>query len=468
MCGILGVYGDVNINVARASFGLLKHRGSDAAGEVVDSSRALFHCLHAVVGHVKQPLEKDGSVFLSNCEIYNWKLLDEKYEFGCSNDAEVLFALLEKFGVDVLDEVDGVYAFAWEKDGVVVFARDILGVKPFCYVHNKDVFAFASEGKALLGYGNVEYLLPTELLIYDVANKRIEKQKRDFFRIEAQQSEIERNNVEQRVTKEKLMKQLEQKLVVAVKKRIAGIDHVGILFSGGVDSTVLAFICKKLGVKFTCYTAAFADGNTRVAPDLTAAQDVATELGFLLKHKVLDLDETEKLVADIVGVIETKEVVKVGVAMPFFVAAQMAAADGCKVLLSGLGSEELYAGYKRHLDVLVAKSDVNEECLRGLQIMWDRDLYRDDLVCMHHTVELRLPFLDKDLVGFSLGISAEMKLDATVNKKILRETAVSIGVPDSIAMQPKRAAQYGSNFDKALEKLAKRKWMRKKEYLDQL
>jgi diphthine-ammonia ligase len=468
MCGILGVYGQVDSRLARASFGALAHRGHDGSGEVIEANKALFHCLHAVVGDVKQPLRKDGSVFLSNCEIYNWETLNEKYGFGVSNDAEVLFALLELKGVEGLRELDGVYAFAWEKEGMVYLLRDILGVKPLCYVYNENIFAFASEGKVLMQYGNVEFLLPTDILVYDIHKKTIQKNKRKFFSIKVKQSETEHSDVQLHDSKIATMKSLQQKLIASVEKRVAGLDHFGILFSGGVDSAFLAFICKKLGKNFTCYTAAFADGNTRVAPDFIVAKEVAAELGFTLKHVELGLVETEKLVKDVVDIIETKDPIKVGVAMPFYLGAQLAAQDECKVLFSGLGSEELFAGYKRHLDVMHDGGDVNKECLRGLSLMWDRDLYRDDLICMKHTVELRLPFLDKELVEFSLGIPSSLKIGDDGNKKILRELAVSMGMPSSIAMQPKRAAQYGSNFDKALEKLAKKSGTTKRDYLSKL
>ena len=88
---------------------------------------------------------------------------------------------------------------------------------------------------------------------------------------------------------------------------------------------------------------------------------------------------------------------------------------------------------------------------------------------MAHTVELRLPFLDYDLIRFALSIPEKYKLNKEQNKIILREVAQRIGVPSSFASRKKIAAQYGSNFDKALEKLAKKNgWTSKKEYLQKL
>ncbi len=460
MCGIFGVFGNtIDPKQAERSFDQIVHRGKDAVGKIEEKDKALFHCLHAIVGHVKQPFISGQSTFMTNCEIYNWQELNAKYKLHARNDAELLFLLLEKKGLAALHELDGVYAFFYQKGNIVYLARDIIGEKSLCYVSEDRTFAFASEGKALAQYGKSHFLLPTEILLYDVTTHQLKKEQRVFFTLPKETKD----------SKEKIVKELEEKLFFAVAKRLEGIDHFGILFSGGIDSTLLAFISKKLGKNFTCYTAAFADGNTRDAPDLLQAQEVAEKLGFALKTKILTLDETERAVRDVVRIIETTDVVKVGVALPFYVCSQMAAADGHKVLLSGLGSEELFAGYQRHLDVLKNKGNVNEECLRGLSLLWDRDLYRDDLVTMAHTVELRLPFLDYDLIRYSLAVPAKYKLNEEQNKVILREVAQRMGVPSSLASRKKIAAQYGSNFDKALEKLAKKNGMKsKKEWLESL
>ncbi len=458
MCGIFGIFGkNIETKKAKKAFQQIKHRGKDSFGIIEETNKLLFHSLHAVVGIVKQPFTFATSTFMTNCEIYNWQEINKRYDLNAQNDAEVLFLLLEKNGIAALDDLDGVYAFFYQKDDNVYLGRDIIGEKPLCYVFNDTILAFASEGKALADYGTVLSLHPREILQYDSKSHKLKIIKRTFFSLP----------VSPLLSKEKIMKGLEEKVVRAVEKRTRNIGHFGILFSGGIDSTLVAFISKKLGKKFTCYTAAFADGNTRDAPDLLQAKKVSKELGFDLKTKILSLDETEKAVKKVIKIIETADVVKVGVALPFYACAQMAAAEGNKVLLSGLGSEELFAGYQRHLNILNRKGDLNTECLRGLSLLWDRDLYRDDLVTMAHTVELRLPFLDYDLIHFALAIPAKYKLNSEKNKIILRECAQQLGISESISQRKKIAAQYGSNFDKALAKLARMAGYRtKKEYLE--
>jgi asparagine synthase (glutamine-hydrolysing) len=450
MCGIFGVYKDLNQEKADKAIALLKHRGSSFK-LINEKNKILCHILHPVVNHVQQPLMSKSSVFMANCEIYNWKTLNEKYSCSAKNDAECLFQLLEKKGIAALEEIDGVYALYYEKDNIVILARDILGEKPLCYVHTKDIFAFASEAKALTAYGTPVHLPPDEVLYYDSEKHAIQIKKRQFFTIPKETKEL----------KQEILQKLEKYLIEAVKKRVDGLDNVGILFSGGIDSTIVAFLCKKLGKKVTCYTAGFHDGNTREAPDITQAEYVAKKLGFSLKSVILNLKKTESLIPEVVRIIESRDVVKVGVALPFYCAAELAKHDKQKVLLSGLGSEELFAGYQRH----ALAENVNQECLSGLTLLWERDLYRDDLITMAHTVELRLPFLDNTLIAYALSIPAEYKISEKQNKIILRDLAVKLGIPEEIAMQKKIAAQYGSNFDKALEKLGKGK---KREYLKKI
>jgi len=174
------------------------------------------------------------------------------------------------------------------------------------------------------------------------------------------------------------------------------------------------------------------------------------------------LNEMEKYIKEVVPLIEDTNVTKVGVALTFHLACKLAKEDGIKVILSGLGSEEIFAGYKRHRD----STDINKECLSGLLKMYERDTYRDDVITMANNLELRVPFLDKELIELSTKIPGDLKIRDGVEKSILREAAIEMGLPKGIAMRKKKAAQYGSKTDRAIVKLAKRNGYRlKSEYL---
>src|SRR3989344_898150 len=549
MCGILGIQ-DEKINLAEA-FNLIQNRGKDAQKIVKKTNFQLAHCLHSIVGEkVIQPFEGKG-IFAANCEIYNWEELAGKYGSKPRNDAELLFFLLENVFDEaeksvnktenkdlvsneqnkktkknekakndkekdkkikneeennkrevtekikkILNELDGDFAFVYKRNDIVILARDVIGVKPLWYSLNP--FAFSSERKALekLGCKNIDELNPRKILFYNLKTKEIMFEEQNFFDTKPEIKD----------SKEKIKVKIAGLLKESIKKRVPN-RKIGVLFSGGIDSLILAKVLQDMKVDFTCYTAAIADPTLTDAPDLISAQKVSAHFGFSLKVKKIKLEEVENYLKIIAPLIEDSNVIKVGVGLTFYLACEEAKKDGVKVMLSGIGGEELFAGYERHQNSL----DVNAECLAGLLKIYERDLYRDDVITMHHGIELRVPFLDHDLISYALKIPAEYKINCekegnekeedynkekiekknktnvkketkenkkdeedgkveSDNKKIiLRETAQDVlNIPKEFAWRKKQAAQYGSKTDRAIEKLAKRrKFPTKSEYLKQ-
>jgi len=454
MCGIIGVFGRENsLKLVKQGITILQNRGRDGNGFYEEDNFSLGHCLHSIVGRVKQPLT-DKDVFVSNCEIYNWKELNEKYNLKARNDSEMLFKLLQKKGVSekTLDELDGVFAFAYISKNNLWVARDIIGVKPVWYSHT-DGFYFASEKKALekLGIIDINELNPRKIIEYDLKKDKLKFIEREFFSIEPEIKE----------SIEIISRKLELKIKKSISKRIPQ-RKFGILFSGGIDSTVLALILKQFKQEFTCYTAVLDDPGLKEPQDLVYAKKVAKDLGLNLKVIKIKLSDVENYLKKIIPLIEDSNVVKVGVALTFYTACEQAKKDGCKVLFSGLGSEEIFAGYQRHRE----SYNVNNECVSGLLKMYERDLYRDDVITMYNSIELRIPFLDKGLVEYSLRIPGKYKLYDNHEKYILRVVAKNLRLKEEFALRKKKAAQYGSNFHKAIEKLKKKKGFKtKSEYL---
>ena len=437
MCGIIGIFGENSKIEVEKSLELLKNRGRDNQEIYEGENFTLGHTLHSVVGFTKQPIIGKG-ILTANCEIYNWKELGKG-----DSDSKILFNLLENNDIEeVLKKLDGVFAFAYYKDNKIYLARDIIGIKPLWYTHT-DTFAFASEKKVLenLGYLNIQELNPREILIYDKEKDKITIKKRNFFTIKPEIQD----------SKEIILENLEKYFINAIKKRIPS-KKFGVLFSGGIDSTLLSYVIKNLGNNFTCYLSVFDHPDLKEPEDLTYAQEIAKELNFNLEIVKIRLDEVEPLLKTIVPLIEDSNVVKVGVALTFFAACKKAKEDGCKVIFSGLGSEEIFAGYERHKN----SRNANEECLSGLLKMYERDTYRDDVITMFNELELRLPFLDKKLVNFALRIPEKYKINEEQSKIILRDLAIKLKLPDKFSQRKKKAAQYGSNFHKALKKLSKK------------
>lgn len=431
MCGIIGYTGkSISVEHVLARLRMLSHRGKDhldisdgqttGSADLRDSTFFVGHTLHAVVDFVLQPL---GHCFVTNCEIYNWQHLAKKYKLLARNDAELLYLLLQKEGIACLKELDGDYAFIWKSGNRIFAARDILGVKPLCYAQEPAGTWFASENK-VLEHGQL--LDPRKILIME--NNIITFLDKPFFSLN-----------ELNISREDIVARLQVLLVDAVRKRLHGLDKVGILFSGGVDSTLLAVLTQRSGKEVFLYTA-----GVEASEDIIWARKVASFLCLPLRIALAQNIEDE--IRDVITVIETTDVMKVGVALPFHLACRMAKADGCKVILSGLGSEELFAGYRRHKEA----KDINNECLNGLLSMHSRDLYRDDTITMAHQLELRVPFLDDALVTYALSIPGKYKLEDGQDKAILRQAALLLGVPKAVAYRKKRAAQYGSGCDLSL------------------
>jgi len=458
MCGIIGVFNEIN-HKEKAKRGLskLKYRGKDSFNIHTEEKFTIGHVLHSIVGRVEQPLIQEKRLFVSNCEIYNWKELDERYDLDSKNDAEMLFKLICKqgFSKKTLELLDGVYAIAYIDGDKVGIARDVIGVKPLFY-SNEQGFYFASEKKALilLGAKDVKELDPRQMLFYDITTKNLELKERPFFEIIPEHKE----------NKEKIAKTVSKLLRDAVIKRIPE-RKFGLLFSGGIDSTYIAYILKKEGYNFTCYTTAYGDKEIKESEDLIMARKISKEYGLKLKEVILkreDMIEQANLIGEI---IESYDTVKIEVGLTFFEACKVAKKDGCKVIFSGLGSEEIFAGYNRHK----LSDNINKECLKGLKELYQRDLYRDDVITMFNGLELRLPYLDKNLVEYSLRIPSIHKIDKDMTKIILRESAKIDGLLDFVYMRKKKAAQYGSNISKAIKKISKEKgFVYKKEYLSKL
>ncbi len=441
MCAIIGVFNN-SIN-ARVGLKTMLSRGRDGNSTAIVGKGELGHALHAVVGHVPQPLSEDKTFLVANCEIYNWEELNARFSLNAANDSELLLRLLNKIGIrKTLELIDGDFAFIYVKDDRVWIARDKIGIKPVWFTLDSGLIV-ASEKQAVQAYGNykVQELHPRHVLCYDLNKKRA----RTFFT-----PLLDMNNEHNEVS----VSDLNHLILESVKKRIPQVKF-GLLFSGGVDSLIIAKTLQNLGAEFTCYTVGFEHSK-----DVLRAERIAEKYGFSHKIKTVSQFEALEALKEIVPLIQDTNVVKAGVGLVTHFAAMTAKEDGVKVLLSGLGSDELFAGYSRQ----TKGGDINRDCYSDLLKIFEKNTYRDDVIAMNNSIELRFPFLDKNLLQHAMSIPPEMKLNEKSNKYILRLAGKSIGLDEDSAFGRKIAAQYGSGFDRMLTKLAKRS---KSAYLKQ-
>ncbi|MBN2367814.1 asparagine synthase C-terminal domain-containing protein [Candidatus Woesearchaeota archaeon] len=252
-----------------------------------------------------------------------------------------------------------------------------------------------------------------------------------------------------------------EKITGAIKKRIPE-THFGILLSGGIDSTLISFLCKNYTDNFTCYSV-----GLESSPDIDFSLKAAEKIGLNHKTKILSLQDMESLffrLAKILGK-ELINIVNIGVGAVELAAIELAKKDGANILFGGLGSEEIFAGYQRHEN----STNINEECWHGLKSMWKRDFLRDCRIADSQKIKFLTPFLDRDLILAGMSISGDLKIKNEFKKYILRKSALSLGLPKEFAFRPKKAAQYGSKFDKAISNISKSKGFKyKSEYLNYL
>ncbi|HLF54184.1 MAG TPA: asparagine synthase-related protein [Candidatus Nanoarchaeia archaeon] len=258
-----------------------------------------------------------------------------------------------------------------------------------------------------------------------------------------------------RKTVPSIKEEVKQALINAVEKRVPK-ERFGLFLSGGVDSSLLALLLKKFTDNFVCYSV-----GIKGSKDLEGAKVAAEKLKLNWKHKEFTIEEVEELLKKTAAMFEKPDVINVGVGSVVVAAAELA---DVKTFFGGLGSEEIFAGYQRHAHA----NDVNDECWKGLKEMWQRDLARDTAIGKKLGIEFLTPFLDDELIVKAMGIKGELKINKEHKKVILREIAEELGLPKEIAWRQKQAAQYGSGFDKAMEKLAKQKGMGKSEYVRNL
>ncbi|MEJ2253588.1 MAG: asparagine synthase-related protein, partial [Nitrospirota bacterium] len=461
----------------------MEHRGPDThgvyldeevtRGEAVDDLKgalkresriALGHSRLKIVGQEKttQPfLSCDGRLALiHNGEIYNYRklksLLLRHHEFRTTSDSEVFVHLLEEtYRGDLLDAVskvvgllDGMYSLAVTDGKDIVAARDSIGKKPLYYLTNKSVTYFASEKKALWNrMTEPRRLHPGGLLSITEEGAEVH----EGFPLQFPQIDVV--EFREAVERYKVM------LLRAVAKRLEGLmeSHLGVIFSGGIDSVLVAKLLQREGKNVICYCTGTEDSG-----DIVAARAVAGDLGLPLKTTIIDEAMVEALVPEIIRNVEEGGLLQVEVAIPMYLAARMAAEDGIRVMYTGQAADELFAGYPWYNEVLrkYGYLRLHEKLWEDLNYLYTDTLEREDKLTMAHSIELRAPYLDRDVIRTAMRISPRLKLEGwedNLRKRVHRQAAVELGVPPYLAFRAKDPAQSGSGIHGIIENIAKGK-----------
>ena len=433
--------------------GVLKSDDFSEVSEIPDGSIGILQCRLAMTGSkaFTQPFVNEFAL-VHNGEVYNHRELRGWLEgrgvsFESDVDSEVILRLLEHFlgqGLSVegavrkaMTMLEGDYAVAFSDGKVIHLFRDPVGIRPLYYSPGG---FFASEKKVLWAIGEEAIpVKPGELV--RISREGVSAKK--IFPLE----ELRRKPL----TGKRAVDAVLRTLNCAVRHRVG--EKTGVLFSGGLDSSLVAFLASEYS-DVILYTAG-AEGS----PDLKWARKAADRLGLPLREYVFNIDDVRDAVPRVIFAIEEPNPMNLAIGIPLYFATGNARDDGVKVLLSGQGADELFGGYAKYLE----RPELMEVDLGELA---ERNLARDDKIAMLNSVEGRFPFLAPPVVSAALNIPVGLKTENRTRKAVLRKAAVKAGLPEELAMREKKAVQYGSHSQKLLEKLAKREGLTLREYTE--
>ena len=494
MCGIVGVLSKTGENVVplvESMLSCIACRGPDgaaiaAAEQIVqtdsigdlrkhplsDSSSVLGHVRLAIVGGTcgQQPFRScDGRFIVEhNGEIYNYKELRNKLEsshrFVSQTDSEVIAHIFEDNYAEIRDflgairktvsQLDGVYAIVIrdEENGEIALVRDVMGVRQLYYGQNSQLVAFASERKALWKIGLKEPTLrinPGSALIIMPDGSFGEQQK------------VAKNPVSNQKIRYKTLssaiKAYKRALISSMRKRTQDFDRIGIIFSGGIDSVIIAWLAKKMVREVICYT-----GGVEGSSDIAFARKIAKKLNLKLRVNELSYDEVEEMIPTVINTIEHTNAGQVEVAIPVYAAVKLAHEDGIKVMFSGQAADELFGGYSWYGKVVKdgggyagLRHYMNEDLL----LLYKETLEREDKITMAHSIEMREPFLDLKLIRLSMKIDLRLNVKGELDafgKHVHRKLAQDLGIPRDIAYRSKEAAQHGSGIHQVIDLIARK------------
>ena len=272
-----------------------------------------------------------------------------------------------------------------------------------------------------------------------------------------------------------------KKIYLSLKKIISenteGVNF-GVLLSGGVDSSIIAKICKDLGRNFRCFCV-----GIRGSKDIFYAQKISNYLNLDLVVKEYSLEEVELLLKEAIAVLPMPDIEEDNY-IEYIVKLTVSAVNlgsmrlgNEKLFLSGIGAEELFAGYQRHSKAVngggtwrgIRIRNLKQESVSGLKRMYNLVYERDKLISSYISKSLLAPYLADDVIIQAMNMKDFQKIDSLSNKKIIRNIALDLGIPKEFSYRKKKGAQYGSGFDKAILKLAKENgFMFKKRYIENL
>jgi asparagine synthase (glutamine-hydrolysing) len=458
MCGIAGVFQEPANQTVNKMIGNSAHRGPDGRGVVNVSNGTLGHTRLAILdvegGH--QPMDYQNTSIAFNGEIYNYKHLKREHlphlHVKTHSDTEVLIHLYRKMGPDCVNLLDGMFAFAIEHKGEIFLARDPIGIKPLYFGKSADdnKFYFASEIKALVGH--VERI--REFPAGHWYHSRLGWHK--YYQLEKTISPFEGGE-------EDAISIIQSTLRDAVYKRLLADVPVGVSLSGGLDSSIVTALAREA----TEHLHSFAVG-VEGSPDLEAARRMSRHLDTIHHEYIYSTHDMVEALPNVLYHLESFDPALVRSAIPNYFLAKLAS-EHVKVILTGEGADEIYAGYD-YLARYDEPEELQDEMLHITNALHNTNLQRADRMSMAFGLEARVPFLDVESISIAMGIPADWKLhDERVPKALLRRSFEE-DLPDEIVNRPKAKFSKGAGSSeliaqKAVEKITDQEFTFEQERL---
>ena len=471
MCGIVAIFNvkEQTPELRTKALGMskkIRHRGPDWSGIHCSGSAILVHERLSIVDPESggQPLfSPDGKQVLAvNGEIYNHKKIRERYkgryDFQTGSDCEVILALYRDKGVNFLEDLNGIFAFALydEEQDAFLIARDHIGVIPLYIGYNADGKVFvASELKALEGEcERYEPFLPGHYYwSKDPGMKRWYK--RDW---------MEYDNVKDNTASSDAIR---KSLCAAVKRQMMSDVPYGVLLSGGLDSSVISAITESYAERrietdsrsraWWPRLHSFAVG-LKGAPDLAKARLVADHIGTVHHEINYTIQEGLDALRDVIYFIETYDITTVRASVPMYLLARVIKSMGIKMVLSGEGADEIFGGYL-YFHKAPSAEEFHKETVRKLSKLHLYDCLRANKSLSAWGVEGRVPFLDKEFLDVAMRTNPKAKMcsvlpasrsgeadpKASIEKRIVREAFEDM-LPEEVAWRQKEQFSDGVGY----------------------
>ena len=402
MCGIYAILGPRSLTPRVKN---LTPRGPDSQTCVEFTNAFMYHTRLAIVGlntPSKQPFDADGWCVTVNGEIYNHEDLGGT---SGASDCAVLTSLLSTHTPhDVCRLIDGIFAFVAydEATHTAVIARDPIGVVPLYFGFENDTLHVSSLIAAFADTVTPEIFPPGSVAVF-ANNELVTTRYTSAYREEWNEplcwnpsAHVER--VDQ------LCDQLYTTLDNAVRKRLMGDTPWGVLLSGGLDSTIIAALAVRHASSRPDYPVvhSFSVGLAD-SPDLAVARRVAAQLGTVHHEYIYTVEEGVNALRNVIRAIETFDVTTVRASTPMWLLTRFIKQHGVKMVLSGEGADELFAGYKYN-EWCPSPDEMAKECIRKMDTLHAYDCQRANKSTADHGVECRVPFLDKQVIDFAMNI----------------------------------------------------------------